>query len=122
MDFLGVLGKVFIDGDAPEDPNADDYDGNPEVEEVQDGVRLVKVLDDLNLNRDCRGRVDFQGHFLGQSLVGVQSYLMTESLESLVELHEFGQGNRPRGGRDRCCLSDFNRGLAFDAGEHLGVV
>lgn len=50
LDFLGVLGKVFVEGDASKDPDAENHDGNPEVEEVQDGVRSIKVLNDPNRN------------------------------------------------------------------------
>ena len=46
LEFLGVLGEVLIEGDASEDPDTDNHDGKPGVEEVQNRVRLVKVLDD----------------------------------------------------------------------------
>ena len=47
---------------------------------------------------------------------------MTETLKLLVEFHEFRQRRCPSGGRDRGCLSDFNWGFTFGAGELLDEV
>ena len=46
LDFLGVPGEVFVESDASKDPDADDHHDDPEVEEVQNRFRSVKVLDD----------------------------------------------------------------------------
>ena len=42
--FLGVLGEVFIEGDAHEDHNTDNQDNHPKVDEVQEGVRFGRSL------------------------------------------------------------------------------
>ena len=53
LDFLGVPGEVFVESDASKDPDADDHHDDPEVEEVQDGVRPIKVVNDPNWDQGC---------------------------------------------------------------------
>ena len=113
LEFFGVLGEVLVDGDA------DDHDGEPEVKEVQNGVRSVKVLDDRSWRRSC---VEFRIHFLLQSFDGVQSHFTMEGLESVVEIHKSGQVNRPRLSRDWSRLGDFDRGFTFVSEGLLGAV
>ena len=48
VDFLDVLGRVFVDCDASEDPDADDHDDEPEVEEVHKRGGLGCSSDDLD--------------------------------------------------------------------------
>ena len=122
LDFLEVLVKAYVECDASEDPDADDQDGDPEVEDVEEGVSSAGDVDDLNWNQSCRGRINFQNHFLGMSLFGVEAQLVTESLKLLVEFHESRQSRCPSGDRDRGCLSDFNRDFPFGAGELLDEV
>ena len=38
LDFHYLLRGVVVDGDASNDPDADDHDDDPEVEKVHDGV------------------------------------------------------------------------------------
>ena len=59
LDFLEVLGKAFVECNASEDPDADDQDGDPEVEEIEEGVSWVGDVDDLNWNQSCPGCIDF---------------------------------------------------------------
>ena len=91
LDFLEILGRVFVDNDASKNPDADDDDDEPEVEEVHEwgcpGSRRKDVKHELK----GLSPVVVQHSVQGQSLVGIQTHLVTDGLKVFVEIHEVGR-------------------------------
>ena len=91
LDLLDVPGSVFVDSDASEYSDTDNHDDEPEVEEVHDGGSPGALRRDVDHKLESSGRVVVQDGFQGQSLVGVQTHLVTDGLKAFVEVHEIGR-------------------------------
>ena len=122
LDLLGLLGSVLVDSDASEDPDADDHDDEPEVEEVHEWVGPGGHREDVNHKLTGLSRVDVHHGFQSQSLVGVQTHLVTDGLKVFVEIHEVGRIQNSCGVGIREGLGVFNGGLTFDTGGFLDLV
>ena len=122
LDLLDVPGSVFVDSDASEYSDADDHDDEPEVEEVHDGGSPGARGKDVNHELKSLSPVIVQDGFQGQSLVGVQTHLVTDGLKAFVEVHEIGRLRDSGGVGFRKGLGIFNGGLTFNSGGFLDLV
>ena len=107
--------------DASEDPDADNHDYEPEVEEVHERGGPGGCGEDMNHELGDMSRVGVQHGVYGQRLFGIQTHFVTDGLKSFLEFHKIGQVWSSRGGRARSGLINFTRRLTFDEGEFLGV-
>ena len=117
LDFLEILGRVFVDNDASKNPDADDDDDEPEFEEVHEWGCPGNRRKDVQHKLTSLGRVDVQHGIQGQSLVGVQTHLVT----AFVEIHEVGRLQNSHGVGIRKGFSVFNGSLTFDPGGFLDL-
>ena len=78
LDLLEVLWGILVDREDSEDADTDDHDDEPKVDEVHDGGNLC-----------ARGIV--RESFRRQSLVEVQTHLVTDGLKAFIEVHEVGR-------------------------------
>ena len=90
LDLLEVSWGILVDREDSEDADTDDHDDEPEVDEVHDGGSPGARGSDMDHELESSGRVVVQDGFQGQSLVGVQTHLVTDGLKAFVEIHEIG--------------------------------
>ena len=76
------------------------------------------------MNHELMGlsRVPVRHGFQGQSLVGVQTHLVTDGLKAFVEIHKIGRLQNSRGVGFRKGLNVFNGSLTFNPGGFLDLV
>ena len=121
LDFLEILVRVFVDNDASENPDADKDDDEPEVEEVHTWGCPGSQRKDVKHKLKGLSRVVVQHGVQGQSLIGVQTHLVTDGLKAFVEIHEVGRFHNSCGVGIRKGLSAFNGSLKFDSGGFLDL-
>ena len=119
LDLLDVPGSVVVDSDASEYSDADDQNDEPEVEEVHDVGSPGARGNDIDHELESSGRVVVQDGFQGQSLVGVQTHLVTDVPKAFVEVHEVGRLRDFNGIGSRRGLDVFTGSLTFNSGGFL---